>query len=114
MTEKLYLQLVHALIPRYVKSNYELYFPFLKEIINAYQNFHKRLPFADIVRVLVRFTTLNCKHPNIYNYILNDIGSNFASMTSEERVKCLEAFSVIKIKQVDFYHKNLEKIAENF
>lgn len=35
-------------------------------------------------------------------------------MTAEERVKCLEAFSVIKIKQVDFYHKNLEKITENF
>jgi len=36
--------------------NYELYFPFLKEIINSYQTFHKRLPFADIVRILIKFT----------------------------------------------------------
>ena len=35
-------------------------------------------------------------------------------MHAEERIKCMESFAAIKIKQDDFFHKNLEKIAEHY
>lgn len=109
-----YLGLILALNPKYVKPDYQSYQPIIKELINAYPNFNKKLQFHDLVRILQKFTQINCKHPNIYNSILSDIGNNFLTMTPEERIICLQSFSQMKIKQVDFFQKNLESIAQNF
>jgi len=70
----LYQNLIFSLQIVYVKKNYDFYYPFIKELINSYPLFNKRLVFGDVIRILVHFTKFNCKHPMIYNYILADIG----------------------------------------
>lgn len=109
-----YLGLILALNPKYVKPDYQSYQPIIRELINSYPNFNKKLQFNDLVRILQKFTQINCKHPNIYNSILSDIGNNFLTMSAEERIICLESFAQMKIKQVDFFQKNIESIAQNF
>jgi hypothetical protein len=93
-----YLAIILALNPKYVKNNYQQYHPIIKELINAYANYHKKLQFHDLVRILQKFSSLNCKHPNIYNSILADIGNNFLSMSPDERIKCMQSFAQMKIK----------------
>jgi hypothetical protein len=89
----LYTNIIFSLVPIYVRKNYDFYYPFIKEIINAYPTFNKRLMFSDIIRILIHFTKLNCKNPQIYNYILADIGLHFKSMHAEDRIKIMGAFS---------------------
>ena len=47
-----YLAIILALNPKYVKNNYQQYHPIIKELINAYANYHKKLQFHDLVRIL--------------------------------------------------------------
>jgi len=84
----------------------------MKELIANYPNYKSRIPFSDIVRLLERFTQINCRNPTIYDHFLADISTNFATMTYEDRVRSMLAFSRIKIKQTDFFHNNILKISD--
>lgn len=79
----MYIKLIGALSPRYVNKHYDLYFPFIKEIINAYPKYRKRMTNNEITEILGKFVSLNCKYPSIYNYILEDIGLHFNYLTAE-------------------------------
>lgn len=110
--ERHYINSLFSLQPLYVRAQFDLYYPFLKELMNTYNLYNRRMPISDIIRILFHFAILNCRHPTIYNSILIDIGNYFNVIGADDRIKCMNAFSYIKIKQNDFYQKNLEKIAE--
>lgn len=81
--DKTYIKLVSSLSPRYVNKHYDLYFPFIKEIINAYPKYRKKMTTNEITDILGKFVSLNCKYPSIYNYILEDIGIHFNYLNPE-------------------------------
>jgi len=109
--QQLYSAVLNALVPRYVKSNYDFYVPIIRELITNYNNFNKRMNPGDIVRTLYKFSEFNTRNPTIYNHILTDVGRIFNVFKNDELADIVVAFTRIKIKQTDLFDKILSKIA---
>lgn len=105
-----YLGIILSLPADKVRNNFEFYNHILKELINNYTNYNKRLSPSDIIKILKKFSDCNSRSSTMYNYILADLGRVFNFLKPEDHAEIVTSFSRIGIKQSDLFDKIVAKI----
>lgn len=107
-----YLETLNTFPKRIAKTNFEFYFPFLKELASHYPNIGKSLRAFQLIEIMDFFSSSNLRSPALYNAILEDIFKVFNQLRTNDLVTLIESLGKLQFKQLDVLDRALAQIKD--
>lgn len=83
-----------------------------KELINMFQLISEKLDNLGLITVLEKFIDSHNTNIHLFNKFIELYGERFQGFYPEHRIRTLLAFTNARLKQVDFFVKNLERVVK--
>lgn len=105
-----YLRIIDSFSWEFVRTNYNAYSQFFKEITKSYTHFNKRFSISDILAILEKFSSIGYRNLSLYNLIIADLGANFNYLRSDEQARILQAFSKVSLRHDELFDKIFQRV----